>query len=823
MIIFRTLFAIGEWHPEKVYWPRTLVDSSAAAVQTVRDRVLIPPYSSVYAQITAHADLSYDTYEVQREKASICRAAAFIFFVESDNTYGDKAREYLLDISREAYSSLDERYNNIIWDAEIIGLVTLAYDFLKGNNYDFGDDEPAVRDEIEGITSSLYYDLVVASPSYVPPNLKLLWELGEGEKTNYGVKFASAVGLAAIVLNDNSSSSSSHQPRQWIDYAMNKLHRHFGLWLVDNDGGWAEGPHYQRFSAANYIPFAIAHHNFVNGEAEEYNGTVYPPLTGNPDFNANAEWGVKIRQPNGARPDIDDSYRNSWFYNGYLASHLDNPLLAWDYQVSNRPYYHDSSTHNMDVEMICCFDTEYPYTAPDFTTIFLPEAGQAVFRSGWEDEAVYMCLLAENGLARTGGDSHEHPDNMSFVIYALGELLAMDSGYISWAERDRVRFAENHSLILVDGQGPPASDLMGSNGTDAFLENYFATGSFDYTEVTTSYQNTFFRRCAAFLQNQIFLFTDYLDAVSGHTYDWLLHGNGGGDSGHGFTLLSTGAEYEVNDVKLKLFISSTQDITLSSYDDYNDVGIFNEYGTHAVTKATIDGTDEIFTAFLLPDSADTQYEFTPVSNSIYCGGTLEFGETDILHLAQKHDFSIPFDFCGTPVNFDSDILIISRQAEQLPDNIFLQNGQILTYAGTGLINSSVDNIINLNIAETSADGYIRSAGQVDLFTGNCPAEVSGVIDWSFAAGVTSLICSDSASFQLEVAWVLYYPQVVGLTLQIQGNNVVLNWQGEGSIFHVYRSTSPDSGFVEIGQTSSFNFTDISGAAHQRFFYQVTAE
>jgi len=114
--------------------------------------------------------------------------------------------------------------------------------------------------------------------------------------------------------------------------------------------------------------------------------------------------------PNGARPNFDDSFNDPYYYDGIFANYYDADLYAWDYFNSAEPYYTNTNPGDLSIEMICQMDDNYAGTTePDFLNCFLPAAGQAVFRSAWDEVAIYMCLLGENGIARTGGLAHEHP------------------------------------------------------------------------------------------------------------------------------------------------------------------------------------------------------------------------------------------------------------------------------------------------------------------------------------------------------------------------------------------------------------------------------
>ncbi|MCK4339097.1 MAG: heparinase II/III family protein [Candidatus Cloacimonetes bacterium] len=809
LILTTSLFAQGTWHAEKVYWPRTLVDSSSANILIVRDRVLIEPYLSVYTGIQNTAESDYSTCDYERQKAKICRCAAFRFFIDSDTTYANKAKEYLLIADREYADPGDwiQKYKNILWDSEIISMICLAYDFLKGNAYDFGGEETAVRNQIKTVASSLYYDLVSSSPW---TGLHLLWNMGYGGETNYGVKFASALGMAAIVLNTEESSNPDEQPLTWINYSMPKLHNQYYDWLVDADGGWAEGAHYQKFSASNFIPFAISHCNFVNGQTEDYGGEFLPPLLLDEQFQKNAEWGIKIRMPNGARPNFDDSFLDPYFYNGYFAGYWDNDLYAWDYIVSGSPYYSSASSGNMDVEMICAYDNDYTgSTSPNFSlTQFLANSGQAIFRSSWDDDAVYMCLLGENGLARTGGRTHEQPDNTSFIISAYGELLAMDCGYISWDERDKVRFADNHSLILVDGDGPPAAGDYTSGGTDAFIESFFDTDKFDYSEVLTNYQDTDFMRCVSFVDDSYFVISDFVDGSESHTYDWLLHGNGGGDTGNSFTLTDNGSIYSVNDVDLNFFINSTQDITLLPYDDYHDNGTYNVPALHTVTKASVSGEDVLFSSFLIPSQSSRDITYNPIDLGTCIGGTISMDNEKSITLVKDDNNTISTDFFGKEISFDGDILVISRLNDSIPKNIFIKEGQDLVYDNTTIIHCLEETDIALNITIDLADGYISNGCEVQFYTGNAPTNVIGGTLISFVDGISTIIFLDSTNFQIDVIWTLPGSSVDEEHIGILHNFEVYPNPFSKSNYISFTLTKPQKVVIEVFNIKGQKIIDI---------------
>jgi len=756
MLLSSFLYAEGSWHPEKTYWPRTLIDSSQTAINEVKARVTVAPFISIYNNIKTKSDVDYATCTTEVQKAVVARCAAFRFFIDDVTAYGDKVMAYLLGMQRESYSSLEEQYKNILWDSEMLSLACIAYDFLKGNNYGFAGNEETVRAKIQDIAADMYYDLVSSSPW---SGLHLLWEIGFGEQINYGVKFASALGMCAIVLNTETPIDTDKQPETWINYTMQKTDLQFSNWLVNEQGMWAEGPHYLSFTASSFLPFAISHNNFVNGQSEYYDGELLPPLTQNDNFQAITEWGIKIRQPNGARPNFDDSFLDPYFFNGMLAEIYGNDILAWDFVDSSEPYFVGATSNNIDVEMICTYDdTAYPGTTPpNFSpTQIMPDAGQAVFRSDWGEDAVYMCALAENGQAREGGHTHEHPDNGSFIIYALGELLAMDSGYISWEKRDSVRYAKNHSMILVDGEGPPAATLTTAEGTDATIGIYYDTEGLDCAQIYTNYQDTDFFRMFTFINDSYFTITDMIASSSAHDYSFLLHGNGGGSTGNGFSLGTNGSVYSVNDVDLNFFINTANPMNLDNYDDDHDDGTYDVPATHTVTRAQVNAQFGLFTSFLIPTLATTKdITYTPINTDSTCGGTIEIGSEKVIHMGNGSNSLQTLDFFGTSLEYDALVLHVAQNGD-IPRNIQLTSGQTFNYSSTPLIYSDVEVVLALNIGATSADGYVSEECVVEFFTGNFPSSVTGGILIGFDEGISTISFSEDTNFEIDVVWSLDY-------------------------------------------------------------------
>lgn len=87
--------------------------------------------------------------------------------------------------------------------------------------------------------------------------------------------------------------------------------------------------------------------------------------------------------------------------------------------------------------------------APSFTSLLVPYAGQAVMRTGWGRDDLY--LLMEYG---PFGAGHQHEDKLGLTVHAYGRPLLVDSArskYEASVWRDYAVNASAHSTVLFDG------------------------------------------------------------------------------------------------------------------------------------------------------------------------------------------------------------------------------------------------------------------------------------------------------------------------------------------------------------------------------------
>lgn len=88
---------------------------------------------------------------------------------------------------------------------------------------------------------------------------------------------------------------------------------------------------------------------------------------------------------------------------------------------------------------------------PERTSHSFPWAGYHVMRSGWEEDANYLCF--DNGPL---GLSHCHQDQLNVLVWAYGRGVLFDDGGGEYEESVWRQYATDtfsHNLVLVDGNG----------------------------------------------------------------------------------------------------------------------------------------------------------------------------------------------------------------------------------------------------------------------------------------------------------------------------------------------------------------------------------
>lgn len=533
-------FSQGSWFPAGLdpEFPRTLLDSSEIPI--VRQSLTEPEMNSLYQSIWSNATGMIppgNTSDIDRiNRALLAKETAFCYLMDRKPLAGGilplsgAERDTLLNRTLYLLQQLNTDvntgsgltfYNPWQYRSKELIAALIAYDLL------LGADVPAttlgtVRSKLITFAGNLYQK---AMASYIFG----LFTFFTYQFNNHSIMTSSALGVAAVVLNDNSSSNPNYQPLNWFNTALFNLDN--TLWVEngtyprvsdpDTLAGYAEGPHYLRYGFENAFPFLRAMGNFLPDDYHQVTFGTTTRLIRNPWYDERYDrlydWMNRIRMPDGSCPAIHDTYMEFgtkiMALSGKPQFNLPNPGYT-----ANDPF--------VRCQYIATHVAQGAYTDSLFQS--LPAAGSLVFRSSWQTGALYMHFIGKHGIALTGAKSHHQGDASSFTLGAYGKLLAIDPGYPGASLASTVNKASDHNLILVNNTGPlpPTGESVSTSTNNAWIEHCFDTPLLDYGEVRTGYSGASITRRNLFIRNRYFILGDFIQSSASGNFTFQLHGNG---------------------------------------------------------------------------------------------------------------------------------------------------------------------------------------------------------------------------------------------------------------------------------------------------------
>lgn len=542
MLLPSFLYSQGAWNPPgaDLSFPRILLDSTSVPV--IREILAQPEILSLYKSIWQNANSvipSGDTTDNERiNRAIIAKEDAFVVLMDRKYEEGNivplpvENRDSLIARSRWLLENLNTHvgyqggwvfYQE--WQhrsKELINYLT-AYDLLLGAGIP-ADSLQVAKDSLIRFTANLYHR---AMATYTVNFLQL--KFFTFQFNNHSIMTSSALGLAAILFNDYENPDPDFQPQNWINAGMWNLDN--TLWMQggmlprvsepDSLAGYAEGPGYFSYAFQNAFPFIRAMGNFLPDADYPYTFNqvtrqIKTPWY-DPRYDQLYEWMNRIRMPDGSMPAIHDSPigfgTTITALSGKSQYNWSNPSFTPDDPFIRTQYIAAHVAHG-----------------PVRDSLFqaLPEAGSLVFRSGWDTSAIFLHFIGKHGISLSGAKSHHHGDAGSFSLFAFGKLMAADPGYPGAPESDVVNKPTDHSLVLVNGNGPnpPSGEFVSTITNTCYIENFFDTPELDYGEVNTSYHGAYISRKTLYIRNRYFFLADFLNSAVQNTYTFQLHGNG---------------------------------------------------------------------------------------------------------------------------------------------------------------------------------------------------------------------------------------------------------------------------------------------------------
>ena len=340
-------------------------------------------------------------------------------------------------------------------------------------------------------------------------------------RNNHALMTAGAIGMAGVILRDYQSLIPEDQPTFWLHSALNAIDdiMFTGSQTQSNKtgtAGYAEGPHYYRYAMLNLLPmFRAMHHVYPDTNFIVNQRKIRHPFY-DPRFNECSKWLIAILQPDGTYPALGDSFLGMGFPELALKG---DSTLVFPFTVSEL-----SSQLNSTVDMranYCASRTTAALQFQDGLQVY-DDAGAVVFReSDW-----YAHVIAKHGNARTAGAGHSQSDMTAFMLWTHGIPIILDPGYLQYGMRDMVGNAQQHNVILVNGQGPPNGAPLQPGGADAFVQESFSIPGIDYVGVKTNYNGADIYRHFFNIADTAFVNIDICSTQVPSTFSHQVHGNG---------------------------------------------------------------------------------------------------------------------------------------------------------------------------------------------------------------------------------------------------------------------------------------------------------
>ncbi|MEO0914650.1 MAG: heparinase II/III family protein, partial [Pseudomonadota bacterium] len=351
---------------------------------------------------------------------------------------------------------------------------------------------------------------------------------------SHAVRAVSAVLIpASIALLDEAEEAEG-----WLHYAIEFLATVYSPW-GDEDGGWAEGPHYWMTGMAYLIDAA----NLL----KSYTGI---DLYQRAFFQKTGDFPLYTKAPNTRRATFgDDSTMGD-----LPAVKIGFNLRQYAGVTGNGAYqwYHDEILRtNPGTEMAfynwgwwdfhfdeLVYRTDFPIVEPT-----PPESGLRWFKGvGWvgvqesmdAPDAHIQFVMKSSPF---GSISHSHGDQNAFCLAGFGEDLAIQSGHYvafnSTMHQNWRRQTRSKNAILIDGKGQYAGkDKVQAMHAAGRIEAAEERGDhiFIRGDATAAYRSltpevTSVLRDVYFVNRTYFVIVDAIDAERAVSIDWLLHAN----------------------------------------------------------------------------------------------------------------------------------------------------------------------------------------------------------------------------------------------------------------------------------------------------------
>ncbi len=485
------------------------------------DREIMPEPKG-YPDHKRVASIWRQTYIDLQELIYAIRHLAVGGAITGDAELTKRAKAWLLDAASWNPSGTTSRSYTDEWAFRVNGALAWGYDWL----YDELNDEE--RELVR--TALLVRTRETADHIIKHANIQLF------PFDSHAVRAVSAVLIpASISLLDDEPEAEV-----WLDYAIEFLSTVYSPW-GDNQGGWAEGPHYWMTGMAYLIDAVNLLKSYTDID-----------LYRRPFFQKTGDFPLYTKAPNTRRATFgDDSTMGDLpsLKIGYnlrqFAGVTGNTAYQWYYDEIKRNdpgtemAFYNYGWWDLNFDELT-YRTDFPNVeakAPEEsdTLRWFKGIGWAAVQSNMDDPDKHIQFVMKS--SPFGSISHSHGDQNAFCLAGFGEDLAIQSGYYvafnSSMHQNWRRQTRSKNALLIDGNGQYAgkdkSQAMRATGriTSAVQheDHIFVQG-----DATAAYQSltphvTKVLRDVYFVNNSYFVIVDSVDADEPVTIDWLLHAN----------------------------------------------------------------------------------------------------------------------------------------------------------------------------------------------------------------------------------------------------------------------------------------------------------
>ena len=463
------------------------------------------------------------TYIDCQELIYAIRHLAVAGTISDDPAMLARAKEWLLETASWNPAGTTSRSYTDEWAFRVNGALAWGYDWL----YD-----ELTQDERDIVRKALLIRTRETADHIIKhANIQLF------PFDSHAVRAVSAVLIpAAIALLDDEPEAQG-----WLDYAIEFLSTVYSPW-GDEQGGWAEGPHYWMTGMA-YLIDAV---NLLKG----YTGI---DIYQRPFFQKTGDFPLFTKSPDTRRATFgDDSTMGDLpsLKIGYnlrqFAGVTGNGAYQWYYDEIKRNdpgtemAFYNYGWWDLNFDELA-YRTDFPIVdakppAADDTLRWFEGIGWVAIQTHMADPDNHIQFVMKS--SKFGSVSHSHGDQNAFCLAGFGEDLAIQSGHYvafnSSMHQNWRRQTRSKNAILIDGKGQYAAKdkakAMRSSGTIVTAEQH-EDHIYIQGDATAAYKSltpevTKVLRDVYFVNNSYFVIVDAIDAETPVSIDWLLHTNG---------------------------------------------------------------------------------------------------------------------------------------------------------------------------------------------------------------------------------------------------------------------------------------------------------